>query len=355
MMLADLGAEVLRIDRPGSESHRSAHPEPLSRGRQSIIVDLKSVSGADTVLHLAERADVLIEGFRPGVAERLGVGPQACHERNPALVYGRMTGWGQDGPLAAEAGHDINYIALAGALYPIGSPAGPPVPPGNFVGDFGGGGLLLAYGVLAALLERTRSGTGQVVDAAMVDGAALMTTGLHGMRAEGRWGNERGTNLADGGAPFYGVYRTRDDRYVAVGAVEPQFYRALLAGLGLGAELLTEQHDESKWPALRERFQALFARRTQREWLDAFAGADACLTPVLAPAEVPSHPHIRARRTFIEVGDVAQPAPAPRFSRTLTGTPMPAPVPGADTGTALHDWGFSGDEIARLRLEGSIG
>jgi alpha-methylacyl-CoA racemase len=291
MLLGDLGAEVLRVDRPAAVTEGRGPAEPLSRGRRSVMVDLKSDSGQATVLRLAGQADVLIEGFRPGVAERLGIGPQPCHERNPALVYGRMTGWGQDGPMAHEAGHDINYIAIAGALHPIGNAAGPPVPPGNFVGDFGGGGLLLAYGVVAALFERERSGLGQVIDAAMGDGAALMTTGLHGMRAAGRWSGERGTNLADGGAPFYGVYRTLDDNYVAVGAYEPRFYAALIAGLGLAAETLPEQHDKSGWPGLRRRFAAIFAQKTQRDWTDdVFAGRDACVTPVLSPGEVASHP-----------------------------------------------------------------
>ncbi len=347
MILADLGADVLRIDRAGRATGIGA---PLGRGRRSVGVDLKHPDGPAAVLRLVESADVLVEGFRPGVAERLGIGPAECAARNPRLIYGRMTGWGQDGPLADRAGHDINYIAIAGALEPIGRAGEPPVPPLNLVGDFGGGGMLLALGVLAALYERERSGLGQVVDAAMVDGAALLTTFLHGMRAGGMWSAPRGENLLDGGAPFYDTYTTADGKYVSVGALEPQFYAALLAGLGIGAEELPPQLDRAGWPVLRARFTAEFASRTRDEWTAVFDGTDACVAPVLAPAEAPRHPHNAARGVFTEVDGVVQPAPAPRFSRTPAarlGGPAPDDEPWAD-------WGVEPAELAALRTAGAV-
>jgi alpha-methylacyl-CoA racemase len=352
MVLADLGAEVLRVDRPAAS--RPAWPTVLGRGRRSVAVDLKHPDGAGVVLDLVAAADALVEGFRPGVAERLGIGPDACLARNPRLVYGRVTGWGQEGPWRHAAGHDIDYIALAGALHPIGHAGGPPVPPLNLVGDFGGGGMLLALGVVAALLEAGRSGAGQVVDAAMVDGAALLTTQFHELLAAGLWTEERGANLLDGGAPFYGVYETADGRHLAVGALEPQFWAELLRRLGLDGGDLPAQPDRDGWPLLRERLAALFRTRTREEWCELLAGTDACVAPVLGFGEAPAHPHHRARGTFVDVGGVTQPAPAPRFSRTPCDPPTPAPRPGEHTDQALADWGLPPDRIARLRATAAI-
>jgi alpha-methylacyl-CoA racemase len=352
MLLADLGAEVLRVDRPAAS--RPGWPAVLARGRRSVAVDLKHPDGAGVVLDLVAAADALVEGFRPGVAERLGIGPDACLARNPRLVYGRVTGWGQEGPWRLAAGHDIDYVALAGALHPIGQAGGPPVPPLNLVGDFGGGGMLLALGVVAALLETGRSGAGQVVDAAMVDGAALLTTQFHELLAAGLWREERGANLLDGGAPFYGVYQTADGRHLAVGALEPQFYAELLRRLGLDAGDLPDQLDRDGWPLLRERLAALFRTRTREEWCELLAGTDACVAPVLGFGEAPAHPHNRARGTFVDVGGVVQPAPAPRFSRTPCDPPSPAARPGEHTDQALTDWGIPPDQVTRLRATGAI-
>jgi alpha-methylacyl-CoA racemase len=352
MLLADLGAEVLRVDRPAAA--RPGWPTVLARGRRSVAVDLKHPDGAGVVLDLVASADALVEGFRPGVAERLGIGPDACLARNPRLVYGRVTGWGQEGPWRLAAGHDIDYVALAGALHPVGQAGGPPVPPLNLVGDFGGGGMLLALGVVAALLETGRSGTGQVVDAAMVDGAALLTTQFHELLAAGLWREERGANLLDGGAPFYGVYETADGRHLAVGALEPQFYAELLRRLGLDAGDLPGQLDRDGWPLVRERLAALFRTRTREEWCELLAGTDACVAPVLGLGEAPAHPHNRARGTFVDVGGVVQPGPAPRFSRTPSDPPTPPARPGEHTDQALADWGVAPDEVARLRATGAI-
>jgi alpha-methylacyl-CoA racemase len=352
MLLADLGAEVLRVDRPAAA--RPGWPTVLARGRRSVAVDLKHPDGAGVVLDLVASADALVEGFRPGVAERLGIGPDACLARNPRLVYGRVTGWGQQGPWRLAAGHDIDYVALAGALHPVGQAGGPPVPPLNLVGDFGGGGMLLALGVVAALLETGRSGAGQVVDAAMVDGAALLTTQFHELLAAGLWREERGANLLDGGAPFYGVYQTADGRHLAVGALEPQFYAELLRRLGLDAGDLPDQLDREGWPLLRERLAALFRTRTREEWCELLAGTDACVAPVLGFGEAPAHPHNRARGTFVDVGGVVQPAPAPRFSRTPCDPPSPAARPGEHTDQALTDWGIPPDQVTRLRATGAI-
>ncbi|MDQ1656748.1 MAG: alpha-methylacyl-CoA racemase [Cryptosporangiaceae bacterium] len=338
MILADLGADVLRVDRPGEAFLGSVGRGPLGRGRRSVVADLKDPAGVAAVLGLAARADVLVEGFRPGVAERLGIGPEPCHERNPGLVYARMTGWGQDGPLASRAGHDINYIALAGALDPIGRAGERPVPPLNLVGDFGGGGALLVIGILAALAERSRSGLGQVVDAAMVDGAGLLTAFLHGMIADGQWQGGRGENLLDGGAPFYDTYATADGRHVSVGALEPQFYAALLDGLGLADAGLPAQGDQQRWPELRAAVADRFATRTRDEWAEVFAGTDACVYPVLAPGEAADHPHARARGTFTEVGGIVQPSPAPRFSRTPATIAGPPPAHPEPVETALAAW-----------------
>ncbi len=355
MILSDLGADVLRVERPEScLPGRPAPVDPLSRGRRSIGLNLKDPAGVALLLKLVTPADVLVEGFRPGVTERLGFGPDVCAERNPGLIYARMTGWGQEGPLAPTAGHDIDYIAISGALHPIGRAGERPVPPLNLVGDFGGGGMLLAIGVLAALVERQRSGLGQVVDAAMVDGSALLTSFIYGLRARGGWRDERGVNLLDGGAPFYDTYATVDGKFVAVGALEPQFYAALLAGLGLTDADLPAQMDMAGWPVLRQRFADVFAERTRDEWAAVFAGTDACVAPVLSPSEVAVHPHNAARRVFADVGGVSQPQPAPRFARTTADQPAPPVRSGADTDAVLGGLGLSETEIAGLRDSGVV-
>ncbi|MEU7531279.1 CaiB/BaiF CoA-transferase family protein [Saccharothrix sp. NPDC042600] len=353
MVLADLGADVVRVDRV---SGGPAVPgDVLGRGRRSIGVDIRRPEGAELVLKLVERSDVLVEGFRPGVTERLGIGPAQCLARNQRLVYGRMTGWGQDGPLADRAGHDINYIALAGALEPIGRAGQPPTVPLNVIGDFGGGGLLLALGILAALYERERSGRGQVVDAAMVDGAALLTTFLHGMKAAGAWAGERGTNLLDGGAPFYDVYATADGKFVSIGALEEKFYADLLVLLGLADSDVPNRHDPARWPALRARIAEAVATRTRDEWAALAEGTDACLAPVLAPDEAPAHPHNRARGTFVEVAGLAQPGPAPRFDRTPAAGPSAPPAAGHHTDEVLEFLGLGEADIAELRRTGVVG
>ncbi|HEY1642588.1 MAG TPA: CaiB/BaiF CoA-transferase family protein [Streptosporangiaceae bacterium] len=356
MILADLGADVLRVDRAERSGPQARPPaDPLVRGRRSVGLNLKDPAGIDLLLRLAGDADVLVEGFRPGVAERLGFGPEVCQRRNPRLIFARMTGWGQDGPLAATAGHDIDYIAISGALAPIGRAGERPVPPLNLVGDFGGGGMLLAVGILAALVERERSGQGQVVDAAMVDGSALLTSFLYGMRASGAWQDERGTNLLDGGAPFYDTYETAGGGYVAVGALEPQFYAALLDGLGLAGADLPAQLDRSGWPELRRQFAAVFATRSRDEWAQVFAGTDACVAPVLSMDEAPVHPQAQARSAFTDVGGIVQPAPAPRFGRSPAGPPAPPPQPGADTDAVLAGLGLSAEQAAGLRARGVVG
>ncbi len=354
-VLADLGADVIRVDRarPGADVF-SVPGDPLVRGRRSIGVDVKTPAGVDLVLRLVDRADVFVEGFRPGVAERMGLGPDECLARNPRLVYGRMTGWGQDGPMAPTAGHDINYIGIAGALGAIGPADQKPVPPVNLVGDFGGGGLLLAMGVLAALYERSSSGRGQVVDAAMVDGAALLTTHLHGLRAAGLWGGSRGANLLDGGAPFYDTYEAADGRYVAVGAIEQRFWADLLRVLDLDAGSLPDRLNPANWPAVREVLTKRIASRPRDEWAKLAEGTDACLTPVLSPWEAADHPHNAARHTFVEVAGVVQPAPSPRFDRTPAATPSPPPAPGADTESVLADLGLTTAEIAALKANGTV-
>ncbi len=354
MLLADMGAEVVRVDRPAS-ADSPGWSQLMGRGRRSLVVDLKHERGAEVVLRLAASADALIEGFRPGVAERLGIGPDACLARNPRLVYGRMTGWGQDGPLRHAAGHDVDYIATAGALHPIGQQGQGPVPPLNLLGDYGGGGLLLAFGTACGLIEARRSGRGQVIDAAMVDGAALLTTALHELIALGLWDERRrGTNLLDGGAPFYGVYQTADGEHVAVGALEPKFYAELLGRLGLDAADLPPPADRERWPQLRERLAAVFRTRTRAEWCELFDGSDACVAPVLRPSEAPEHRHNRERGTFVPVGGSLQPAPAPRFSRTPPAPPSPAPAPGQHTDEVLAAWDFGPGEIAGLRAAGAI-
>jgi len=349
-VLADLGAEVLRVDRASDvDPDTRGSRDPLARGRRSIAVDLKHPDGAALVRRLTAGADVLVEGFRPGVAERLGIGPEDCRAVNPALVYGRMTGWGQSGPLAPRAGHDITYLAVSGALGLIGPPGRPPVPPVNLVGDFGGGGMLLALGILAALYERERSGLGQVVDAAMVDGAALLTTALHGLRATGDWQGDRGENLLDGGAPFYTTYETADGGHMAVGPIEERFYAQLLTGLGLSDDPdLPAQYDRERWPELRQRLAAAFKERTRDEWTALFEPTDACVAPVLSPWEAHLHPHNAARSVFTETAGVRQPAPAPRFDRTPGAIQGPPPLVGQDTRTALAHWGVDAPETDRL-------
>ncbi len=357
MMLADLGAEVIRVDR--SVSVRGGDPadpprDVLGRGRRSVGVDLKHPDGIETVLELVASADVLIEGFRPGVMERLGLGPQVCLDRNPRLVFARMTGWGQDGPYARAAGHDINYIALAGALDPLGRAGQPPTPPLNLIGDFGGGGMLLALGVCAALLETSRSGEGQVIDAAMVDGAATLMSMIWSFRAMGGWQDERGTNLIDTGAHFYDAYETADGRFISIGSIEPQFYAELLELIGLDAEQLPRQNDRTQWPALKERFATVFRSRTRDEWCDLLEGTDVCFAPVLTMEETPTHPHIVERGTFTEVAGVVQPAPSPRFSRTPSSIGRPPPHIGQHTDEVLGELGLSADRIAELRAGTAI-
>jgi alpha-methylacyl-CoA racemase len=357
MVLAGLGAEVLRVDRTtavGPADPVALAHDVLARDRRSVAVDLKHPDGAEVVLRLAERADALFEGFRPGVAERLGVGPAACLARNPALVYGRMTGWGQDGPLAGAAGHDIDYLAVSGTLAHIGRAGQPPAPPLNLVADFGGGGMVLAVGLLAALLHARATGEGQVVDAAMVDGAALLMAPFHGAAAIGFWSEERGTNLLDSGAPFYDVYRCADGAELAVGAIEPQFFAALVDGVGLDPDELPDQHDQARWPELRARLADAIAGRTRDEWVTRFDGRDACVAPVLTMREAAEHPHVRARGTLVEVAGVTQPAPAPRFSATPLARPEVGSGPGADTQAALRDWGFAEDEVVELCRNGAV-
>ena len=325
------------------------------RNRRSAAVDLAHADGAGVVLRLVDRADALIEGFRPGVAERLGIGPETCLERNPRLVYGRMTGWGQDGPLAGAAGHDANYIALTGALHAIGQSDGPPIPPLNLIGDYGGGALYLALGVMAAVFEAGKSGIGQVVDAAMVDGAASLMAPIYGRHAAGLWRDERGCNVLDGGAHFYGVYEPRDAKYVAIAAIEPKFYAELLERIGLADDDLPKQWDEVAWPGMRARFEAVFKERTREEWQELLEGTDACFAPVLSLSEAASHPHLADRGTFIDFGGMVQPAPAPRFSRTAPEMRLPPSAPGEHTDEAFGDWGFALPELAELRGSGAIG
>jgi alpha-methylacyl-CoA racemase len=357
MMLGDMGADVVRIDRTRSgPMERLAEPRYSvhGRSRRSVAVDLQKPEGAQVVLRLVASADGLIEPFRPGVAERLGIGPEPCLARNGRLVYGRMTGWGQEGPLAKAAGHDINYIALTGALHAIGREGQPPVPPLNLVGDFGGGGMLLAFGMVCGLLEAQRSGRGQVVDAAMVDGAALLFGGIFGLHAAGVWSDIRGVNLLDSGAPFYDVYRTSDGKYVAIGSLEPQFYALLLEKAGLAADGLPHQHDRTWWPELRKRLTAAFLTKTRDEWCRIMEGSDVCFAPVLTIAEAPQHPQARARHAYVDVEGVLQPAAAPRFSRTPPEVRSAAPARGAHTEEVLTESGFTPAEVKGLRETGVI-
>ena len=352
MMLADMGADVLRIDRAGAPGVLPVDPKQdvLNRGRRSVALDLKKRAGVDVVLALCERADVLMEGFRPGVMERLGLGPDDCFARNERLIYGRMTGWGQDGPMKDAAGHDINYIALAGALHSFSRAGHAPVPPLNLVGDFGGGGMMLAFGMVCALIERQSSGRGQVVDAAMIDGTAALMAMFHGMAAQGLWRPEPGRNLLDTGAPFYDVYQTSDGEYVAIGALEPQFFAELIARLGLADDPdFAAQHDRRRWPAMRAKLDACFKEKTRDQWRQVLEGSDACFAPVLSYAEAPEHEHIAARGTFVDAFGIRQPAPAPRFSRTTPEIAGPPPAPGEHGAAALADWGVSDDQIDALK------
>ncbi|MCZ6472839.1 MAG: CaiB/BaiF CoA-transferase family protein [SAR324 cluster bacterium] len=351
MALSDMGAEVLRIDRT-EPSGLGIVLDPkfdlLKRGRRSVAIDLKDARGAETVLRLVEQADALIEGFRPGVMERLGVGPDECLRRNPRLVYGRMTGWGQDGPMAKDVGHDINYIALAGVLHCIGSQGGVPVPPMNLVGDFGGGAMFLAFGIVSALLEAAKSGKGQVVDVSMVEGAAYLMTSIYGLHASGIWNNERGSNLLDGGAHYYNVYETSDGKYVSVGAIEPKFYQQLLERTGLEGEELPGQQDRDAWPQFRRRLAEIFKTHTRDEWCEIMEGAEVCFAPVLYMDEVRGHSQNAARESFLDIDGVVQPAPAPRFSRTASQVQSPPARRGEHSAAALKDWGIPPEEVQAL-------
>jgi alpha-methylacyl-CoA racemase len=366
MVLSDLGAEVIRIGRTSEVEKGSglttllgipdapAAVNVLDRGRRSIAVDLKDEAGRELVLRLVEGADAIFESFRPGVMERLGLGPDDCMHRNPRIVYGRMTGWGQEGPHAHTAGHDINYIALAGALHPVGRRGGAPVPPLNIVGDFGGGGLLLAVGLLAALLETRSSGKGQVVDAAMVDGSALLMSMMHGLRAAGAWVDERGANFNDTGAHFYEIYETADGEHVSIGAMEPQFYRELIDRVGLDADP-TAQWDRRGWEPMKEALAEVFRQRTLQDWCEILEGTDVCFAPVLSMGDAPGHPHNAQRETFVEIAGVVQPAPAPRFSRTATRLPQPPERPGQQTREVLIGAGIAPDHVDELHRLGVVG
>jgi len=357
MLLSDMGAEVVRVERiepSGLGLPKAPKFDLLNRGRRSVAIDLRKKEGAATLLRLVEKTDALIEGFRPGVTERLGIGPAECFAHNPKLVYGRMTGWGQEGPLAHAAGHDINYISLVGALHSIGRADEAPVPPLNLVGDFGGGGLFLAFGIVCGLLEASKSGRGQVVDSAMVDGAASLMTMFYGLRAMGIWTDQRGENLLDGGAHFYDVYQTADDQYISVGSIEPKFYAELLRLTGLEGKSLPGQLDRTQWPKMREVLRAVFRTKTRDEWCAIMEGTDVCFAPVLSMEEAPKHPHNKARGTFVEIAGVIQPGPAPRFSRTQAEIQGPPAQPGQHTDAVLSDWGLTAKEIDNLRAAGVV-
>ena len=355
MMLADMGADVLRIDRPTGPglSLVPFEQDTLTRGRRSVAVDLKAAGGADVVRRLTDRADVFVEAFRPCVAERLGIGPDDLMSRNPRLVYARMTGWGQEGPLADRAGHDIDYASVVGAIGAVGERDRKPVPPLNWLADFGGGSTFLVIGVLAALVERMTSGRGQVVDVAMVDGVATLSTMVHSMIAAGMWQDQRGVNLFDGGAPFYDTYECADGKYVAVGALERQFFAELIRVLGI-EDRTPAQHDMASWPEMRALFAETFRTRTRDEWAAVFADVDACVAPVMGLTEAIDHPHVKARQTLVDVDGVVQPAPAPRFARTPGAVQRPPRLPGEDTDEALVDWGFDPDEVKQLLDSGVI-
>jgi alpha-methylacyl-CoA racemase len=358
MMLADQGAEVIRVDRHGGNVAGvmgDPRKDVLNRSRRSIAVNLKDPKGIALVLDLVKQADGLIEGFRPGVMERLGLGPDACHAINPKLVYGRMTGWGQSGPMAMAAGHDINYIALAGALHAYGRAGDKPTPPINMIGDFGGGGMLLAYGMVCALLEASRSSQGQVIDAAMIDGSAVLMTMIWAFRAMGIWQDERGVNLLDTGAHFYDSYETADGKWIALGAIEPQFYAEFLTRAGLKDDPdFAAQMVMPEWPKLKAKLTRHFKTKTRDEWCALLEGTDACFAPILSMAEAPAHPHLKARGTFIDVAGITQPAPAPRYSRTANSEPTPPAKPGEHSQAILRDWGFAADDVSALAAAGVI-
>ncbi|HUA36698.1 MAG TPA: CaiB/BaiF CoA-transferase family protein [Candidatus Binataceae bacterium] len=357
MLLSDMGADVIRIDRladAGLGIGMDTKYSLLNRGRRSIALDLKKPEAIEAVLKMVERADALIEGFRPGVTERLGLGPDHCLKRNPKIIYGRMTGWGQEGPMAHAAGHDINYIALSGALHSIGRRGDVPVPPLNLVGDFGGGALYLALGIVAGMLEAQKSGKGQVVDAAMVDGAASLMTATYGMRASGFWNEKRGDNILDTGAHYYEVYETKDGKYVSIGSIEAKFYEELLRLSGLKGVELPRQNDRNAWPAMKDKLKEVFRSKTRDEWCEIMEGSDVCFAPVLSMDEAPHHPHNKHRSTFVDRDGVLQPGPAPRFSRTPSAIQCPPAKPGEHTEAALRDWGFSDSDLANLKSRGAI-
>ncbi len=357
MMLSDMGADVIRVDRANRVADEFPENRPmdlLNRGRRSIGVDLKSPEGVETVLRLVEKTDGLLEGFRPGVMERLGLGPDVCLKRNPGFVYGRMTGWGQEGPWSQMAGHDINYISIAGALHPIGHKGERPVPPLNLVGDFGGGGLMLAFGIVCALIERQKSGKGQVIDAAMIDGASVLMTMFHGMTQMGMWVEETGTNLLDTGSHFYDTYECSDGKYISVGAIEPQFYAEMLRLSGLDKEKLPGQMNRMAWDDAKETMAKVFKTKTRDEWAEVFDGSDACVAPVLTMTESREHPQMKTRNGYVEVAGIQHAAPAPRFDRTSAEIQGPPRWPGEDTETVLSDYGFSVEEITSLREKGAV-
>ena len=350
MLLSDMGAEVIRVDRPGGGGGRDV----LTRGRKSVAINMKSNAGRETVLKLCESADALFEGFRPGVMERLGLGPNDCLSSNEKLVYGRMTGWGQDGPMAQAAGHDINYISLVGALHAIGEAGGKPVPPLNLVCDFGGGGMVLAFGLVCAMLEAQKSGKGQVVDTAMVDGAAVLMGMFFTMHGNGFFKTERGTNLLDGGAHFYGAYETADGKYISIGSIEPQFYKLLMEKAHLDPEKYSAQMDQTGWSELKEDLTEVFKSKTREEWCAIMEGSDVCFAPVLSLDEVKDHPHNVARNSFLEIDGILQPAPAPRFSRTEAGIPHGSRTPGEDSMQILQNAGYTDNEIEDLFSSGAV-
>ncbi|MBW1999518.1 MAG: CoA transferase [Deltaproteobacteria bacterium] len=355
MMLSDMGAEVIRIDRKGEKAPLESKYDVMRRGRRAVMhMDLKKPEAIRAILKLVTEADVLFEGFRPGVMERLGLGPDICLEQNPRLVYGRVTGWGQQGPLSRAAGHDINYIALAGALHAIGPRGGKPVPPINLLGDFAGGGMLLAFGILCALLEAKKSGQGQVVDTAMVDGAALLLASNYGLLSAGLWKDERGVNLLDGGAHFYDAYETADGKYIAVGSIEPKFYELLLQHTGINDPDFKDKMNRKRWPELKEKIAAVFKTKTRDEWCKIMEGSDACFAPVLSLKEATHHPHNVTRKTFIDIQGVVQPATAPRFGRTRPEAPRPSPSSLEHTELVLQSWGLSAQEIGEMKSAGAI-
>ena len=349
MMLSDMGADVIRIERKGHNALTEPKYDVMMRNRRSIGIDLRKPEGVEIVLEMVEKADALQEGYRPGVMEKLGLGPDACLERNPRLVYGRMTGWGQEGPMARVAGHDINYIALSGALHSFGRKSEKPIAPLNMVGDFGGGGMLLAFGMVCALFEAQKSGKGQVIDAAMIDGSAALMAMIYGLRASGFWKDERGVNLLDSGAHFYDTYETADGKHISIGSIEPQFYALLLEHTGIDDPEFEKQMDAGQWPAFKETLTSVFKTKTRDEWTDIMGDTDICFAPVLSLDEAPNHPQNQSRNTFIDLEGVTQPAPAPRFSRTQPEIKNPPPVPGGDTGSVLQELGFSTDRVEALK------